>query len=219
MLRHTLATVAYRAIRALEGAPDHFAGFAGAGRLPVQILAHMGDLFDWALSMAIGRSAGKPRSRAPGPRSSSDSSSRSRPWTPFWPPTRRFAPRPSGFSRVPWPMRSPTWASWPCCAASLAAPLAGRIFLSRRSRPGRWARLSLRLSNPSSKGSRQLLLERQRPPGAVVFKRQLKRPGRALGRDCDFNPQLLAGLEPGRVGGVLGDVEVHRLVEAHCVAG
>ncbi len=55
MLRHTLATVAYRAARALEGAPDHFAGFTAAGRLPVQILAHMGDLFDWALSMALGQ--------------------------------------------------------------------------------------------------------------------------------------------------------------------
>jgi hypothetical protein len=55
LLRHTLATVAYRAARALEGAPDHFAGFAGAGRLPVQILAHMGDLFDWALSAAMGQ--------------------------------------------------------------------------------------------------------------------------------------------------------------------
>jgi hypothetical protein len=55
LLRHTLATVAYRAARALEGAPDHFAGFDGAGRLPVQILAHMGDLFDWALSMAMGQ--------------------------------------------------------------------------------------------------------------------------------------------------------------------
>ena len=55
MLRHTLATVAYRAARALEGAPEHFAGFASAGRLPVQILAHMGDLFDWALSAAIGQ--------------------------------------------------------------------------------------------------------------------------------------------------------------------
>jgi hypothetical protein len=55
LLRHTLATVAYRAARALEGAPDHFAGFAGAGRMPVQILAHMGDLFDWALSAAIGQ--------------------------------------------------------------------------------------------------------------------------------------------------------------------
>jgi len=59
MLRHTLATVAYRATRALEGAPDHFAGFAGAGRLPVQILAHMGDLFDWALSTAIGQESWK----------------------------------------------------------------------------------------------------------------------------------------------------------------
>jgi len=55
LLRHTLATVAYRAARALEGAPDSFAGFDGAGRLPVQILAHMGDLFDWALSTAMGQ--------------------------------------------------------------------------------------------------------------------------------------------------------------------
>lgn len=55
LLRHTLATVAYRAARALEGAPDHFSGFDAAGRLPVQILAHMGYLFDWALSTAIGQ--------------------------------------------------------------------------------------------------------------------------------------------------------------------
>jgi hypothetical protein len=55
LLRHMLAIVAYRATRALEGAPDHFAGFAGAGRMPVQILAHMGDLFDWALSAAMGQ--------------------------------------------------------------------------------------------------------------------------------------------------------------------
>ncbi len=54
LLRHTLATLAYRASRALEGAPGHFAGFDGAGRLPVQILAHMGDLFDWALGIAVG---------------------------------------------------------------------------------------------------------------------------------------------------------------------
>jgi len=50
-----LASLAYRAARALDGAPDHFAGFAGAGRMPVQILAHMGDLFDWALSAAVGK--------------------------------------------------------------------------------------------------------------------------------------------------------------------
>jgi hypothetical protein len=53
-LRHTLATVAYRAAAALAGAPDDFGDFAGAGRKPKEILAHMGDLFDWALSIAEG---------------------------------------------------------------------------------------------------------------------------------------------------------------------
>lgn len=56
LLRHTLATLAYRAARAIEGAPKSFAAFDGAGRRPDQILAHMGDLFDWALSMANGHS-------------------------------------------------------------------------------------------------------------------------------------------------------------------
>ena len=54
LLRHTLATLAYRATRALEDAPQAFANFDGAGRRPIQILAHMGDLFDWALSIAQG---------------------------------------------------------------------------------------------------------------------------------------------------------------------
>ena len=53
-LRHLLATLAYRATRALENAPDSFAHFDGGGRQPIQILAHMGDLFDWTLSMAQG---------------------------------------------------------------------------------------------------------------------------------------------------------------------
>jgi hypothetical protein len=54
LLRHSLAALAYRASRALEDAPEDFAGFTGAGRKPAEILAHMGDLFDWALSMAEG---------------------------------------------------------------------------------------------------------------------------------------------------------------------
>lgn len=54
-LRHTLAALAYRAARALDGAPDDFAGFGGCGRTPGQILAHMGDLFDWSLSIVRGR--------------------------------------------------------------------------------------------------------------------------------------------------------------------
>ena len=54
LLRHTVATVAYRAGKALRGAPPEFANYE-SGRPPAQILAHMGDLFDWALSMANGK--------------------------------------------------------------------------------------------------------------------------------------------------------------------
>jgi hypothetical protein len=53
-LRHTVAALAYRAARALDDAPESFATFEGCGRQPVQILAHMGDLFDWALSSVQG---------------------------------------------------------------------------------------------------------------------------------------------------------------------
>ena len=54
LLRHTVASLAYRAARALDGVPDSFATFDGCGRQPVKILAHMGDLFDWALSAVQG---------------------------------------------------------------------------------------------------------------------------------------------------------------------
>ena len=57
LLRHTVAALAYRAGKALRGAPPEFANFAGATRTPVQILAHMGDLFDWAVGLADGRHA------------------------------------------------------------------------------------------------------------------------------------------------------------------
>jgi hypothetical protein len=55
-LRHTVATLAYRAAKTMRGAPASFAGFqAGpASRTPVEVVAHMGDLLDWALSMAKG---------------------------------------------------------------------------------------------------------------------------------------------------------------------
>lgn len=56
MLRHTVATLAYRGAKAVRGASDSFASFeAGYGtRTPAQILAHIGDLLDWALSIAKG---------------------------------------------------------------------------------------------------------------------------------------------------------------------
>jgi hypothetical protein len=59
LLRHALATVAYRTSKAVCNAPAGFADFhAGEGvRTPAQILAHIGDLFDWALSIAKGKQA------------------------------------------------------------------------------------------------------------------------------------------------------------------
>jgi hypothetical protein len=59
LLRHTVAAIAYRGGKALRGAPESFATFTlgDSPRTPANILAHMGDLFDWALSMASGEPA------------------------------------------------------------------------------------------------------------------------------------------------------------------
>ncbi|HEX6911140.1 MAG TPA: hypothetical protein VF142_12130 [Longimicrobium sp.] len=79
LLRHAVATLAYRGGKALRGAPDRFSDFSlvdgscthplpaaaraggaprdGAGDLhlqPLKILAHVGDLLVWALWMAKG---------------------------------------------------------------------------------------------------------------------------------------------------------------------
>jgi hypothetical protein len=59
MLRHAVAALAYRAGKAMRGAPESFADYATGekGRTPVRIAAHMGDLFAWALSIAKGKQA------------------------------------------------------------------------------------------------------------------------------------------------------------------
>jgi hypothetical protein len=57
LLRHSLATLAYRAAKPLRAAPDNFCKLkvSAEARTPVEILAHMGDLFDWALSAVRGQ--------------------------------------------------------------------------------------------------------------------------------------------------------------------
>jgi hypothetical protein len=57
-LRFTLATVAYRAAKVEQFAPPGFGDFqlGKAARTPVEIIAHMADLFDWALRLAKGDS-------------------------------------------------------------------------------------------------------------------------------------------------------------------
>jgi len=57
LLRHALATLAYRGGKAVRNVPDSFAEFHAndSVRTPAQILAHIGDLMDWSLSMANGK--------------------------------------------------------------------------------------------------------------------------------------------------------------------
>jgi len=56
LLRHTLATVAYRGAKAVRDAPPGFAEFRAGetSRTAGEILGHIGDLFDWALALAQG---------------------------------------------------------------------------------------------------------------------------------------------------------------------
>lgn len=57
LLRHSVAAIAYRCGKILREAPESYVDFQAGhnSRTPVQILAHMGDLLTWALSMAKGQ--------------------------------------------------------------------------------------------------------------------------------------------------------------------
>lgn len=57
MLRHCLATLAYRGGKTLRDAPDEFANYRASesSRTPAEIVAHLVDLLDWALSIARGQ--------------------------------------------------------------------------------------------------------------------------------------------------------------------
>ena len=57
LLRHAVATLAYRGGKAVREAPVTFAEFrtGDATRTPAHILAHVGDVLDWAVSLAEGK--------------------------------------------------------------------------------------------------------------------------------------------------------------------
>ena len=59
LIRHTLATLSYRLGKVLRGTPDTFRDYPNNGdeRTAGRVLAHIGDLMDWALSMLEGRTA------------------------------------------------------------------------------------------------------------------------------------------------------------------
>jgi hypothetical protein len=61
-LRHTVATLAYRAAKVLRDVPEGFADMrpSAASRTPVEILSHLGDLLDWAEGLARGEQRWRP---------------------------------------------------------------------------------------------------------------------------------------------------------------
>jgi hypothetical protein len=56
LIRHLLATLAYRTAKALRAAPEGFEDYQAPGgvKTPVRVLAHMSDLMEWALRMVQG---------------------------------------------------------------------------------------------------------------------------------------------------------------------
>src|SRR5215831_11275933 len=56
LLRHTVATLAYRSEKVLRDPPEGFAAFrlAPASRTPLELVGHLGDLMEWATRMAQG---------------------------------------------------------------------------------------------------------------------------------------------------------------------
>ena len=63
LLRHTLAVLAYRGGKVLRDSPEGFAHFGAGGgtRTPLQVLSHIGDLFEWCVSLADGGIGGTKR--------------------------------------------------------------------------------------------------------------------------------------------------------------
>jgi len=57
LLRHTVATLAYRSRKILTDPPSRFSSFRAcdSGRSAGEILAHVCDLFDWGIALADGQ--------------------------------------------------------------------------------------------------------------------------------------------------------------------
>ena len=66
-LRYAVATLAYRAAKTMRGAPATFAAFkpGPTSNTPLEIVAHMGDLFDWGLRLAKGEPGWTQATRQP----------------------------------------------------------------------------------------------------------------------------------------------------------
>ena len=127
-LRHALATVAYRGGKTVRNAPAEFSKFqAGpSSRTAGQILAHIGDLLDWGLSLARASSAGRTPRRRRGKRTSRGFTRASRHSTRPWLRGRRSGARRRSSFKARLPTRSPTSVKSACSGGSPARPSKAR---------------------------------------------------------------------------------------------
>ena len=117
LLRHTLATLAYRGGKAFRNAPRNFSEFrAGEGvRTPGEILAHLGDLFDWTLSIAQGNETWNAAKPLAWEKEVERFFEALRTFDAFWRPANRCMHRRKISFKARSPMRSLMWVRLPSC--------------------------------------------------------------------------------------------------------
>ena len=135
LLRHTLATLAYRGGKALRGAPAEFAEFrtGETTRTPAQILAHLGDLLDWGSPLPEAKRLGTIPRRSPGNRERLASLPRWKLLTSVLLPKRHSLVPWKGCFRARSLIPSLTLARLPCCAAWPAARCGAKTTSGRKS--------------------------------------------------------------------------------------
>lgn len=146
LLRHSLATIAYRCGKALRDAPASFADFhAGeSARTPVQILSQVSDLFDWALSLAKGKQSWRDSKPLPWPQVVERFFQSLKNLDDYLAGIDPIQPLPSNSFKAPSPMLSTTSARSPCSAAWQALPSRERITTRPTSLSAASARTNLR---------------------------------------------------------------------------
>ena len=149
MLRHTIATLAYRGGKTITNPPQGFTRSASVNQRELRQRY-------WRISVICltGRSgkpkdstSGTPRVRYPGRKRSPDFSPRSSNSIHSWLPMRRSDTTPKRYSRGRLPMRSHTSDKLRCCAGWQARQCAEKITSRRKSLRAGWGR-----SSPSPSG-------------------------------------------------------------------
>jgi hypothetical protein len=179
LLRHAVATVAYRGGKALGGAPDGFAEFRAGeeSRTPGEILAHISDVLDWGLTLARGSEKYDVSDSLPWDQASQRFFASLEALDAYLASDAPLVCSPEKLVQAQ--TRSPTSAKSQCSAAWRANRCAPKTTTWPRSSPGAPAPSKLRRNWNSIKRE---IGSRSRPPHSEALEQQakIKRPGARL---------------------------------------